>query len=217
MTAARLEGAAVCRQLHLPASVGAPDQALTRRCEQSCAPSDGDETQPAVEACSIEVPAMPVGVAHEVGHLRGSGTPDRAVAVARCVAFPQKSIQQAHIGQQPARSGWQRLSDPRRSTHSTLDRYHPAARRQIERRHRSGGAGAQDQDIGLDRSAQRLIPCGKRRTLSIPERSSSSAARGPTAAATACAAGCRSSTSTTDGNGPLVGPARVSTTPIWSK
>jgi hypothetical protein len=156
---------------------------------------------------------MPVGIAHEVGHLRGSGAPDRAVAVARRVAFPQKSIQQAHIGQQPARSGWQCLSDPRRSTHSTLDRYHPAARRQIERRHRSGGAGAHNQDIGVDRSAQRLSPCGKRRTLSIPERSTSSAARGPTAAATACATGCRSSTSTTDGNGPLVGPARVSTTP----
>ena len=50
-----------------------------------------------------------------------------------------------------------------------------------------------------------------------PERSSSSAARGSSVAASARTCGCKSSTSNTGGNGPLVGPRRDSTTPIRSK
>ena len=85
---------------------------------------------------------MPVGIVDEVGHRRGTGAPDRVVAVARRVVLGQKPVEQGHIRQKAARGGWQRLADPRGRTYSTLDQQHTPGRRQIQRRHRPRGASA---------------------------------------------------------------------------
>jgi hypothetical protein len=108
----QIHDAAVCRQPYLPASVGVPDQAWSRRCEQSGAASDRDRTQPAVKASSIEVPAMPVGIAHEVGHLRGSGAPKPRDCRSTACGPPPETHRAAPY--RPA-AGVRRVAAPRQS------------------------------------------------------------------------------------------------------